>query len=350
MAADEPADHKWAKTEEERIERQRARNRRYREAHREQTRENLRRWKAENPDKVKEYAARFRERHLEQVRKQNRDRERAKAAKARRAHDAAERRRVKGRARYWADPDTHRDYQRERRAAQRAADPEGYRLAKKQRNKRWRDSHKQQENAKLRAKHRDNPEIKRAAAERYYAEHGDKVRERRKAYYWANREKQLEKQREWRAREKRRRGAGLPPRRLHRVSATERAANIVAADEFFAAPRSSEQIATMRDGVKTSKRELARWARDSERARAQFAFTTRTDPVMPLSASARREQERALAAARRREADAAEEARLDAIARAINDQLRYEPRRNSMPADHSIIPPITGPISRGVSR
>lgn len=241
---------------------------------------------------------------------------------------AAERRRVKGRERYAADPETHRDYQRERRRAQRAADPEGYREAKKQRNKRWRDSHKDEQNAKLRAKHRDNPEIKRAAAERYYAEHGDAVRERRRAYYWANREKQLETQRLWRAREKRRRDLGWPPRRLHRVTARERAANASAADEFFTRPRTPEELKAIRREPKTSARELARWHRSSTRARLASGIEADFDAIRPVTTSRRRETEREAAARRKREADAAEAARMDAIAREINDRLRHEPRRS----------------------
>ncbi|WP_431779935.1 hypothetical protein [Microbacterium aurantiacum] len=313
---------------EERRERDRERRRRYRETHADEVRERNRRWKAEHPEKIKEYRDRFRANHIERIRKENRERERARAAKARRAATAAERRRVKGRERYAADPETHRDYQRERRRAQRAADPEGYREAKKQRNKRWRDSHKDEQNAKLRAKHRDNPEIKRAAAERYYAEHGDEVRERRRSYYWANREKQLEKQRLWRARERRRRELGLPPRRLHRVTASERAANASAGDEFFTRSRTPEELKAIRREPKTSARELARWHRSSTRARLAAGIDGDTDAIRPVTASRRRESEREAAARRKREADAAEAARMDAIAREINDRLRHEPRRS----------------------
>ncbi|WP_344739120.1 hypothetical protein [Microbacterium awajiense] len=235
---------------------------------------------------------------------------------------------MKARERYAADPKANLEYQRKRRRAQRAADPEGYREAKKQRNKRWRDSHKDEQNAKLRAKHRDNPEIKRAAAERYYAEHGDEVRERRRAYYWANREKQLEKQRLWRAREKRRRELGLPPRRLHRLTASERAANASAADEFFTRPRTPDEVKAIRREPKTSARELARWNRSSARARLAAGIDADSDAIRPVMASRRRESEREAAARRKREAAAAEAARMDAIAREINDRLRHEPRRS----------------------
>lgn len=333
--------------DEERRRRKREVDRRYRQTHADDERERKRQWKARNPEKVKEYRDRFRAAHLERIRRENRERERRRAAKARKAAAAAEGRRVKARERYAADPQANLEYQRKRRQAQRAADPDGYREAKRQRNKRWRDSHKDEQNAKLRAKHRDNPEIKRAAAERYYAEHGDKVRERRRAYYWANREKQLEKQRLWRAREKRRRELGLPPRRLHRVAATERAASASAAHEFFARARTPEEVKAIRREPKTSARELARWHRSSTRARLAAAIDADSDAIRPVTASRRRESEPA--ARRRREAAAAEAARMDAIAREINDRLRHEPRRapttRRRPARRATPPSTSGGLS-----
>ena len=350
MADEKQPNRGPAKSEEERIARKRAAARRYRESHADEIREKLRQWKAANPDKVKEYAARFRDQHREQIRKENRDRERARAAKARKAEAARERRRVAARERYAADPEAHSEYQRERRRAQRAADPEGYREAKKQRNKRWRDGHRDEQNAKLRAKRRDNPEPKRAAAEKYYAEHGDKVRERRREYYWANHEKQLESQRRWRAAEKRRRDVGLPPRRLHRVLAAERAANHTEADEFFSRPRFRDEILAMRHGPRPTEAEIARLERDNERARAAHAFAMADDPTYPMTASDRRAVERARAAQRHQDAINAEEARLVAIARAINDQLRVEPRRSSPIGEAEPVQPISAPATRGISR
>lgn len=314
-------------SEEERLERKRADGRRYRDSHAEEMRQAKRRWREANPEHVKEYAAQYRERNLERVRRDNRDRERARTARIRKGAAAAERNRERGRARYAADPQAHLEYQRERRKAQREADPEGYREAKRLRTKRWHDKHRERENEKLRLKHRDNPEIKRVAAEKYYAEHGDKVRERRKAYYWANREKQLEKQRQWRERERRRRNAGLPPRRLHRIGGDERRANLAAADEFFAGVPSREEIKAMRRGPKPSAEELARLDRVHARARLAWALQEDPDLVEPVHASERRARDRAAAAERKREAEAAEQARMDAIASVVNDRLRQASRR-----------------------
>lgn len=330
--------------EEERLRRKREDSRRYRESHPEDISERKRRWRQANQEHVKEYAAQYRERNLDRVRRENRDRERKKAARIRQAKQAAEHNRERGRKRYAADPQAHLKYQRERRAAQRAADPEGYREAKRLRTKRWHDKHRERENAKLRLKHRDNPEIKRAAAERYYAENGDKVRERRKAYYWANREKQLEKQRQWREREKRRRALGLPPRRLHRVSAEERKANLAAADDFFALPRSRDRIEEMRRGPATSAEELAKLDRLNARARLAWALQEDPDLLQPIHASERRARDRAAAADRKREAEAAEQARMDAIAVVVNERLRQASRRP--PANRGIRAPLPPAITQ----
>lgn len=339
-----------APSEDERRERKREWNRRYRESHADELREKNRRWRAEHPEKLKEYRARYRAEHLEQLRRTNRERERARLAKARKAAAEAERRRVKGRERYAADPEAHREYQRERRKAQRAADPVGYREAKKQRNKRWRDSHRDEQNAKLRAKHRDNPEAKRAAAERYYAEHGAEVRERRRAYYWANREQQLEKQRRWRAREKRRREVGLPPRRLHRVTAAERAANVDAADEFFARKRTREDVKRMRRELRTTPVELAQWNRASARTRIASAISADTDAVKPVKSSERRREDENLKAPRSKvEIAAAEAARMDAIACEINDRLRQTPRRPQANRPRHAPTPTSPTTSGGLS-
>lgn len=313
------------RSDDERKAHRREVNRAWRANNAERVRENQRHWKAENPDKVKESRERFREAHREQVRQENRDRERGKAAKARKAREAAEYRRVKARERYAADPQANLDYQRKRRAAQRAADPEGYREAKKQRNKRWADSHKAEQAAKRREKHRENPDAKREAAARYYAQNADKVRERRRAYYAANREKQLEKQAQWRAREKRRREAGLPVQRLHRVDKELRLLNRDAADEFFSRERTADEIAVLRNERRTPAAELARWQRDCDRARTAFAIAHDPDPVRPVLTSEERARQAVIRA--KREADAAEASRMDAIARAINDRLRQAPRR-----------------------
>ncbi len=316
------------------------------EARRRRERDYNRGWAQRNPDKVADY----RRRYLESHRQEHRDRERIRSAKKRKQEREAERRRVVARERYAADPATARAYQRERRIAQRAADPVGYREAKRQRNKRWWDRHRDEQNEKLREKHRANPEVKRAAAERYYAEHGDEVRARRRAYYWANREKQLEAQRRWRAREKRRIELGLPPRRLHRVSAPDRRANAAAAEEFFTRTRTSREINNMPRDPRTHPEDIARWERDCERARAAFAYAHSEEPVRPLARYGPREHKRSAAKEKRESAQAAEDARLDAIARAINDQLRTQPRSRTICSESTATEPIQEARPRGVSR
>src|SRR3546814_7284947 len=55
---------------------------------------------------------------------------------------------------YAKNRDHYLTYQREYRAAQRAADPEKYRETVRARNKRWRDGHREQENVKQIGKRR----------------------------------------------------------------------------------------------------------------------------------------------------------------------------------------------------
>lgn len=338
-----------AGAESERLHRKRASARRYREHHADSIREKNRQWKTEHPEKIREYRATFRAKHLEQIRRENRERERARAARVREAAAAAELRRVRARERYAADPQAHNDYQRERRKAQREADPEGYRAAKNRRNKRWITAHRDEFNSHLRMKYRDNPETKRAANSRYYAEHGEQVRDRRRAYYAANREQQVEKQRQWRAREKRRREVGLPPRRLHRVPAAERQMNEAVAEAFFSRMRSPEEVKVLRRERKTLDRERARLVRASRRERIAAGIAGDTDPVRPVRMTQRRESERQAAARLKREADAAEATRMDAIAREINDRLRQTPRRTQHNRSRHAPTPAPPTTSGGLS-
>jgi hypothetical protein len=290
------------------------------EARRRAAAEWKRQWKLKNPDKVKKYREEHRSRDPEAWRKKHRDQERARLARKR--AEEAQREAVRQRARDWyaENSDRHLEYQRQYRARKRAEDPEGYREAKKERNKRWRDAHRDAENAKLRQKYRDNPEAKQQQASRYYATHAEDVKARRRAYYAAHREKELEKQRQWREREKRRRDAGLPPRRIHRVLKAERIENTRAAETFFTKTYTPVQLDALRqEGVApfeeaTPPELYEAWVRDCERARA--AYRNAHGPSrQPDPAATRRAAERAR-----------EEERLYAIARAINDQLRHGPR------------------------
>lgn len=295
---------------------------RYQERHPERVAARLKRWKEANPDKVKAYRERYRENHLEESRAKNRERERARQARLREEKNRREARRAYMRDWYAKNREHYLTYQREYRAAQKAADPEKYWETMRERNKRWRDGHREQENAKLRAKYRDDPDAKAKRAAKYDKTHTDEVRARRRAYYAANRERERATQARYRAREKFRRDAGLPPRHVQRTPREVRLANSAAAEEFFTRPRTGEDIARLRTELHTPPELLAAWMRDCKHARAahhlaeEKAMRARlgdelhTDPTKPTP-------------------EEIEEARLDTIAKQINERLRPKapPRR-----------------------
>ena len=195
----------------------RANHKRYMERNPEKVAARLKRWKEANPDKVKEHRQRYRENHLEQLRARNREQERARQARLREEKQRHDTRRAYMRDWYAKNRDHYLKYQREYRAAHKAADPEKYRETMRERNKRWRDGHREQENAKLRAKYRDDPDVKAKRAANYYKTHTDEVRARRRAHYAANRERERATQGRYRARQKFYREAGLPPRGVSRT-------------------------------------------------------------------------------------------------------------------------------------
>ncbi|TQK17766.1 hypothetical protein FBY40_0243 [Microbacterium sp. SLBN-154] len=297
--------------------------------------ERLKQWKQANPDKVKRYRD---NRGSDASKARRRERDRARREKER----ADEERRAAARARardwYAENRERHLEAQRQYRAAQRAADPDGFRVAKRERNKRWRDGHRDQENAKLREKYRADPEQKRAGAARYYENHAEKVKARRREYYARNRDAQLEKQRAWRAREKRRLDAGLPAYRVHRTAKAERDANRVAATTFFTRSRTTNEIETMLEELGTPAELLAPFQRDCARARAEYRHAIAPGRPEPAARSADR-------VAREREDE-----RLDAIARAINDQLRHAPRNGSRASDDAPLPTRSHAQTREMGR
>ncbi|MGZ0712554.1 hypothetical protein ACWPKO_29875 (plasmid) [Coraliomargarita sp. W4R53] len=302
---------------------ERAKRRQYNERNKERIAEYKRTYRERNADHIREYRRAYRAEHLEEIRAKNREGTRARAAKDRADRAPQEKRRVRAREWYAENTERHLDAQRAYRAAQRERDPEGYRKAKAERTKRWRDKHLDRENAKLRAKYRDDPSAKQAAAARYYEKNAEAVKARRRAYYAANREKQLATQQKWREREGRRKEAGLPPRRIHKVTLSERGASDAEAKDFFAREWSSEQIEQMKAHQPTPNVLIARLERDNARARAEWAIANR-----PLKEPNREAAERAHRMAIREEAQRGEEARLDAIAREVNERLRTQPRQH----------------------
>ncbi len=252
----------------------------------------------------------------------------ARAALHNRKEQLKERRREYAREYYAAHRDEYLDYQRQYRAEERDKDPEAYRAAKRERNQRWRDSHKDQVNARLRDKYRDNAEKHRERRREYYAAHAEEQRARRREYYARNREKQNAAHRAWQSREKRRRDAGLPPRRIHRTSREDRMANRYAADVFFSRVRSSDEIAAAMKSIETPPEVWAAWKRDCLRARAAYALEEDKEELERLQKELARVKPGPKPKPRPTPSEI-EEARIDAVARAINERLRHReaPRR-----------------------
>ncbi|CDK01642.1 MULTISPECIES: hypothetical protein [unclassified Microbacterium] len=233
------------------------------------------------------------------------------------------------------------EYQRQHRAAIRQKDPEAYRQAKRQRDQRWRDKHKDEVNAKLREKYRTDPEKHRQRRREHYAANAEEQRARRREYYARNKERQLATQRAWRDREKRRRDAGLPPRRLHRVSRDDRIAHRADADAFFTREWTTAELSEALRSVATPPELVAAFKRDSLRARAAYHLAEQKEELARLH----KELDRARPGPKpTRTLQAVEEARLDAIGREVNERLRHrEPARHPHHLDPAAPHPMLQP-------
>ncbi|MGC5224205.1 hypothetical protein ACPW96_16680 [Micromonospora sp. DT81.3] len=327
-----------AERSEEELERWRAYRRRYREAHPEQVAASSLKYREKNREKN---SARERERHRRKREKQQRE--------------AQQRERRLSYSRRYAE--THRELNRERQRAYLARrfeeDPVGFRQHRNALQREWYARHKEEIKAKARDAYRTDQRSASERARRYYERHADEIKQRRRAAYQQDPEKILAYNREWKARERRRKAAGLPPRRIHRVSPAERDRNAAAADAFFTRSRTPEQARSIRAEWITVRKVRERQKRDAARARA-------TDLARNAEVTARRQEERRRQSAGLRRdilrelAEAGttdEEARMDEIARAINARLRSRPQRrahhNDPAAPHTQSnPPHTGGLSR----
>lgn len=307
----------------------RAARKRWRDANPEKVRAARLRWNAANPEKVREIRQRWAESHREQISTAQRERELRKrdaVLRDRRAEQLREERkeakRQYARAWYAANKPLHQEIQRRYRERQRAENPEEFRARLRAANQRWRDSHREQIRQHQRDKDRDAPATKRENAARYYAAHGDDVKQRKREKYWADHEKSLADQRQYRARERWRRANGLPPQRLHRATGTERKTNLAAADVFFTRVRTAEEIEGLRRERGTPQHLIDEFERASARHRAAAHYAeslTRGDGRLE-------QQLRPTRAERNAMARADEDARMDAVAAAINDRLRTQPK------------------------
>jgi len=316
---------------EEARKKQQAAGRRYREKNADKIAEYKRQWRERNQEHRDAYAADWRERNREHIRISNRDYMRRKAKEAK---DEVERRTRKAeyaRNRYHADLEASRSKARENRQAAQTRDPETYRANKKRHNDAWRAKHKDEINARLREKRLINPSPRAESARRYYEAHAEERRANRRQRYQDNREHELAKQRQWRQREQRRIAVGLPVRRLHRVTPAERLEHARAAEQFFARPMTAELRERLKAELRTPPELIEAWHRDNARFRAaQYAL---------------RHPEAGVHVVNRKKA---EEERMDAIARQINERLRVSPRtpRDSAP----YAPPVPQPSTEALSR
>jgi hypothetical protein len=296
---------------------------RYREEQRAERAEYTKRYRVEHVEQIAEYRRRYREQNLERLRAANREYMRRKAVEPRIAEERRARKAAYSRERYHADIEASRAKARERNAQRRAADPEGYREDKRRRKQAWRDRNRDDINARLRERNRIDPSKKQAAAQRYYERHAEERRAYSRRYHQEHREQQLAKQGQWRQRERRRIEAGLPVRRLHRTTAAERVENAAAAEAFFARPLTVELRGRLEAELRTPPELVEAWQRDVARIRAaQYA---RENPETSSYTVTRNQ---------------AEEARMDAIARQINQRLRITPPRRERPPIHQPMPSL----------
>ncbi|WP_439594204.1 hypothetical protein [Microbacterium sp.] len=324
------------------------------EKHGEEIREYKRQWQANHKEHVSEYHRRYHEEHRDYENARNRAYMRRRAAERRQEQELAERRRVNAREYYVANRDRIAMATRAWRGQQKLKDPEGYLAQRRESNKRWRDKNKDRENAKLRAQYRDNAPELREKARAYYAANRERILAQRKAAREASPDSSRERQRRYRERERRRREAGLPPYRRHRTTAADRAAHRAEADAFFARPLTPERLTANLNGPPTPPELIAWWQRDCARARATEYLAIDPGARVKLNLHVSRRSVDQVLGDRKADVDAAvrasEEARMDAIGRRVNNQLRTGRRRTATPDPAAPHTSPSAPHAGGLSR
>lgn len=331
----------------------RAANRSWRAANPEKVRAARLRWKAANPEKVRAAKQRWIETHREEVNVAQRERELRKRNavlseryEEQHREERKEAKRQYSRAWYAANKPLHQEIQRRYRERQRAENPEEFRAKRRAANQHWRDAHRDELRQHRRDKDRDAPSVKRENAARYYAAHGDEVKRRKREKYCADHEKSLETQRQYRARERWRRVNGLPPQRLHRATGTERKTNLAAADVFFTRVRTAEEIEGLRRERGTPQHLIDEFERSSARHRAAAHYAE----SLTRGGGRLEQQLRPTRAERNAMARADEDARMDAVAAAINDRLRTQPKAPARTAPVTEPAPPVPSTRHGLSR
>lgn len=240
-----------------------------------------------------------------------------------------EARRAYSRAYYAAHRDEQREYQKQQREKREQADPERYRAQRRDARRRWEAEHRDELNAANRKRYRANRgEVTEARRQKYWAD-PETARRKRRESYAAQKARTAEVEAALPPSATYRAELGMPVSSLHPVASQTRRRNLAEADAFFARPRSAAELSRIRAEGETPLELLAAWERDSRRARAAHHLATQGEELARLHAElARLEKRRAPRTRAEREA---EEARLDAIARQINDRLRLRERRPVQP-------------------
>ncbi|MBN9176478.1 MAG: hypothetical protein J0I43_03815 [Microbacterium sp.] len=236
-----------------------------------------------------------------------------------------EARRAYSRAYYAAHRDEQRAYQKQQREKRKQADPERYRAQRRDARRRWEAGHRDEINAANRKRYQENRvEVTEARRQKYWADPETARRKRRESYATqkartAEVEAALPPSATYRAE------LGMPVSGLHPVASQTRRRNLAEANAFFARPRSEAELNRIRTEGSTPIELLAAWERDSRRARAAHHVATQGEELARLHAElARLEKRRNPGPRAQREA---EEARLDAIGRQVNERLRPRDRR-----------------------
>jgi hypothetical protein len=134
------------------------------------------------------------------------------------------------------------------------------------------------------------------------------------------------------------------------VGREERHANTAAADAFFAREWSADEVAEATKSMATPPELIAAWERDCAKARATYTLAEQQEELARLQ----KELARAKPGPKLRPtAREIEDARMDAVAKTINDRLRVtgQPRRPAYPdpaAPHPMLHPGMSP--RGLNR
>ena len=196
------------------------------------------------------YYAEYRERNREEIRRKNRDRERDRAQRER--EEKARRQKGIERAKEWAKD--HPEERRQARERYKQKHPEAYKQAQRDYYYRNRDAIAERRRAREAADPQKANEARSRAVDRARAGGRDSA--------WSptpdQRATYRERENEAKRLARRRARAGLPERQLHRVHAPDRRHNEAAADEFFAKPRSGQEVARIREQDMPTPPELVR--------------------------------------------------------------------------------------------